>query len=135
MKLNRIFQLIVLVLVLVLSSNVFSQDDGEFRKKACCNFNEGLRSDIDGIVISALINVMRMYHDYPNENFDTINKNLDTLITNGSTEQIRFIAQIIKNYLQDETNLDWIMDFNNEAIQNYFILLSASNLRKIASKY
>jgi hypothetical protein len=125
----------IVILVSILSTYSFSQHNEEFREKACCNFNEGLRSDIDGIVISAMINVMRMYHDYPGENFDNINNNLDTLITEGSTEQIRFIAQIIKNYLEDKTDLDWIMVYSNEEVQNYFILLSVSNLRKIASNY
>ena len=133
MRLNKTFSIVFLFLILM--GNSFSQNDEEFREKACCNFNEGLRSEIDGIVLSALINVMRMYHDYPTEDYDNINKNLDTLIVEGSTAQIRFVAHIIKKYLQDETDLDWMMDYSNEAIQHYFILLSASNVRKIAYGY
>lgn len=132
----RLFKSIpIVILVLILSTYSFSQHDEEFRQKACCNFNEGLKSDIDGIVISALINVMRMYHDYPEENFEDITKNLDTLIIKGSTEQIRFTARLIKDYFKGDTDLDWMMEYDNEAIQQYLTLLSASNLRKIAYGY
>ena len=133
MKKNNLF--IVGILFFFLSTNIFSQNNEKFLQKACCNFNEGLKSEIDGIVISAMINVMRMYYEHPTEDFDQINQNLDTLIVKGSTEQIQFMARLIKQYLDNEIDLDWMMDFNNEAIQHYLSLLSVSDLRKIAYGY
>jgi hypothetical protein len=127
------YHLLVLGLVLpALSLSSFAQSEEAQLETIFNNFENCLKSDNCGVVTSTLINVMRLYYQYPEKKYDKIIKQLETLIAEGATDQIRFMATLVKDYLNKEKDFDWMMDFSNEAIYYYFSVLTVSNLRGIA---
>jgi hypothetical protein len=120
---------------MLITGNVYSQPGKNDLNFIRCNYCNGLKSDNCGVTVASLINVMRMYHQYPDGDYQTIYGQLDTLSEQGATKQIRFMAGIIKDYFDGARNLDGIMNYSFEEIYVYFKILSNSTTRQITSDY
>jgi len=123
------------VFLVLFAGNLFAQYDEPYLSHIRCNYCLGLSSENAGVVTACLINVMRLYHHYPLEDYTTIYNQLDTLSNQGATEEIRFMAKIIKDYFDHKYKLDWLMDYSFEEIYLYFKMLSRSDIRKITYEY
>ena len=123
------------IFIVIFAGTVLAQHVEKGNDFIHCNYCIGLRSDNRGVVTASLINVMRMYYQFPADNYTTIYNQIDTLCTQGETEQIRFMANMIKDYFDHRRNLDWMMNFSYEEIYLYFKMLSNSELRKTAYEY
>jgi hypothetical protein len=96
------------------------------------NYEVGLKCDNKSVVKSSVINVMKLYYLYPNLDYSYILPQLSQLSEKGQTDEIRFIAELVKQYLENKTDLAWMMEYTSEEIHNYFTVISTSEIRKTA---
>jgi len=119
---KKFITIFLFILLPVFTGSIFAGHTREFLQKACSSYTTCLKSDEHCLVTSALINIMRMYYENPQHNFDQVKKQLEILIKEGRTMRIRYLSEIAKSYLSEEANYDWIMDREGEEIYIYFIL-------------
>ena len=110
------------ILLPVFTGSIFAEYTAKYLQKACSSYTTSLKSDENCLVTSALINVMRMYYKHPDHNFNPIKEQLETLISEGRTGQIRYLSEIAKRYLSEEADYDWLMNRGGEEIYIYLIL-------------
>ena len=123
------------VFLVLFAGNLFAQYDEHHLSHIRCNYCLGLSSENTGVVTACLINVMRMYQQYPLDDYTTIYNQLDTLSNQGGTDEIRFMAKLIKDYFDHKHNLDWLINYSFEEIYLYFKMLSKTDIRKITYEY
>ena len=126
---------LVMIWIIFFSSNLLADEKKDILENACCSYILALKSDRCCLVKSAMINLIRFYYLYPKTDFDKILIELDDLVQNASSEENRFIARLVRGYIRNEINLDWLMKFEYEQIYHYFSICSAKESVDLARNF
>jgi hypothetical protein len=103
-------------------------------ENACCKYQLCLKTENDGAITSTLIHLTRLYYLYPQEDYTLITSELDSLIAREKSEQITMMAKMVRQYFNQELDLDWMMSYSYEEVYNFFTILASSNLKDVALK-
>lgn len=78
--------------------------------RAPANYLMGLQRENNGVVQSAIINIMTMYTAYPDQDYDEIIQKLEDLENCSPYHSTRVLAFFARNYLTDPDKFDWTID-------------------------
>lgn len=104
---NLLFSILI---VSFFASAMYAQSDyttkrsNEYYSKALEQYLVCLNHHNDGVVESAIINLMKMNRERSDLSYQTTIDRLDTMSTEGRTANIRFLAFIAAKYLDDPEN-------------------------------
>ena len=97
-------------------------------EKGTANYLRALQQQNDGLVESAMINLLRMKSRYPDLDYNPIISQLRYLSRNGSTQSLRFLAYFTSLYLDDPGTVGWLLPGDSE------FALEADTVIKIAGE-
>lgn len=139
-KPNRI-RILVSLIILVFCQPLFSGEETEktpdkmaYSESAVKNYSESMKLDNEGVVESAIFYSVKLKLFHPERNTELIEKQLKELILDGTTERIRYKAQIAlafisnpamlvnieqKNYLD---NSDKLFQILADELENQFLV-------------
>lgn len=89
-------------------------------KRACDSYERSLNSEINGVVESAIINIMKMKTARPDFDYSCLAKTLEKLSFDGQTMLIRYKSYIAANYLKYPERFTWIKSGNYEELTRFF---------------
>lgn len=130
----RYHKIAILGFFLFFLTAAHGQNESHKIENACCRYEICLKTENLGTITSTLIHVTRLYYLYPQKDFSRISAQLDTLIMHEKSDQITLMAKMVKQYLNHERDLDWMMAYSYEEIYNFFTLLPSSGLSDVALK-
>jgi len=117
---RKYYTLIAVFAVLTFASNVFAQWNMERIQKAYCCYENSLNHPINGVVESAIINIMKMKLVCPDLDYRDLTKRLEKLSFEGNTKSIRYKAYIATNFLKHPERFKWIKPGSYEELNNFF---------------
>jgi hypothetical protein len=116
-RINSLLTLIITVLIVLPS---FAQEDDPKNvqpiteqhkiEMAIKNYKKALESDNSGMIESAIINVMKLKYNYPDYDYSSLVQPLASLESTDMSKPIRFMAYIVKNYLEYPDRYAWMKD-------------------------
>ena len=129
---------LTILVTLVLVSFAFSQKNSVSDKsdsysmsisekaieRASANYYKALQSDNEGMIESAMTNIMIMKLYFPDKDYDQFIIKLSELTTEGTTKQVRYKAFIACNYLKHPERYNWIKKDTFQATSDFFNLFS-----------
>ena len=129
------------ITVLVFCVDVFANEVDQKIEKAKKAYGECLNTNVNGVIESTIINVMKMKAVYPDYNYSSLAKKLEKLSFDGPTQIIRYKAYIAANYLKHPERFSWIKADSYEEMTKFFALyesrlgqqLDKLNLNLVAS--
>jgi hypothetical protein len=123
---------LLIVWIILFSGNLLAEEKKDPLKNVCCSYIMALQSDRCCLVKSSLINLMRFYYYHPERDFSQVVVELDKLAEMNESNENRFLAKLVKGYLTNEIDMDWLMQFSYEEIYHYFTVQSARQAGDIA---
>jgi len=99
---------------------VMIQDSASIQKnrnqleKGIANYLQALRQVNEGLVESAMINLIRMKFNYPDLDYSQSVKSLQSLAETGRTQSLRFLAFFTWHYLEDPVAISWLQQGGHE---------------------
>jgi hypothetical protein len=78
------------------------------------NYLQALQNKNEGLVESAMVNLIKMKYHYPDLDYSKIIEQLQYLQEQGRTQSLRLLAYFAKRYLQEPENFGWLMQNDNE---------------------
>lgn len=111
--------------IVLMATFTFAQDAPTSLDNATENYLTGLNHHNNGVVESAITNVMllKMYH--PEKDFSVVTKKLDELTLKGPDKMVRLKAFIAANYIKHPERFNWIEKGDYEDAVAFFELYSA----------
>jgi hypothetical protein len=79
------------------------------------NYLMGLRSENAGLSASAMMQTAKVKMLYPDVNFDEVKNVTDSIVVNGKTPSIRYMAYLASNVLENPT---WFAKKDRQATQD-----------------
>jgi len=104
-------------------SDADNKRSNEYYCKALKQYLVCLNHHNDGVVESAIINLMKMSRECSEISYQTIVERLDTMATDGRTANIRLLAFIAARYLQDSENPHLLADLKIDDHQQFMKML------------
>jgi len=129
---------LTVVLTLLITSLSFAQDNLvstckdsnqlSISEKALCrgsiSYLNALNSNNEGMMESAMTNIMIMKLYFPERDYDKFISKLSELTTEGESKQVRFKAFIACNYLKHPERYNWIEKDTFQVTTDFFKLFS-----------
>jgi hypothetical protein len=122
---------LVLFLLLPLSS-LIAQNANIDLKMAAEKYEICLKTGHCEIMTSTLIHLMKMYHQYPDQDYSRVIGVLDSLAASIKSKPVCIKVLLTKQYLNGERDLDWMMAFSYEEIYDFLKLWSVSGMKEFA---
>jgi hypothetical protein len=88
------------------------------------NYKAALESDNLGMIESALINVMKLKHNYPDNNYTSLIPALESLENNDRSKSIVFMSYIVKNYLLYPDRYAWLDNAEIGSDKDFYATIS-----------
>ena len=114
-RINSIFSLIItvmLVLPSIAQQNIHTTDQPLTEQikieMAIKNYKKALESENLGMVESAILNVMKLKHHYPDYDYSSLIQPLASLEGNDKSKSVRFMSYIVKNFLEHPDRYAWM---------------------------
>ncbi len=85
-------------------------------EKGTANYLQALHQQNDGLVESAMINLIRMKYRYPDLDYRQIIDQLRFLAKHGSNQSLRFLAYFTGLYLDDPETFGWLLQGDYEFV-------------------
>ena len=85
-------------------------------EKGTANYLQALHQRNDGLVESAMINLIKMKNRYPDLDYSQIIDQLRYLVKHGSTPSLRFLAYFTGLYLDDPETFGWLLQGDYEFV-------------------
>jgi hypothetical protein len=114
-RINLLLTLIIAVLIVYPS---LAQENAQTKapqitekqrvEMAIKNYKKALESENPGMVESAVINIMKLKHQYPTYDYSALIEPLTTLENTDESESIKFMSYIVKNYLEHPERYSWL---------------------------
>jgi hypothetical protein len=83
-------------------------------EKGTANYLRALHQQNDGLVESAMINLIKMKYRHPDLDYNQIIDQLRYLARHGSTQSLRFMAYFTSLYLDDPETYGWLLQGDHE---------------------
>lgn len=112
--------LAIAALALLVSTNIQAQPAAQELAKASCQYFIALNHTNDGVVESAIINVMKLKLVYPGGDYSKCIRKLEELTESGSTRLLRQKAYIAANFLKNPERFNWIESGLYDEISKFF---------------
>jgi len=87
-------------------------------EKGLAGYLLALQCKNEGVVESALMNLIKMKSQYPDLDYSRIIERLQYMQEQGQSRGLRFLAFFTLSYLQNPENLNWLLDRYAELTQN-----------------
>lgn len=116
--------LLTALMVMVLSMDCFAGPQSPKAAELTERYLSGLNHFNQGVVESAVINVMKMKVYYPNEDYSKIIKKLNQLTVEGLTKQIRIRAYVVNSYLNHPERFNWFTPSTEEETKVLITLMT-----------
>lgn len=116
-------KLLTVFFAVMLSAAVFAQG-AKVIEKAPKNFENALKSDNDGLVESAIFLVVKFKLFYPEEDIKKVEKQIDRLVSDGSTGAIRYKAYLASEFLKNGELLANIAKEDYKDADGFFKMLA-----------
>jgi hypothetical protein len=130
----RINSLLFVVITVLIVSPIFAQNNDPIHKAqitekqkiemAVKNYKNALESDNLGMIESATINIMKLKYRYPDYDYSSLIKPLESLQTNDKSKSIRFMSYIVKNYLIHPERYAWMEKAQIEFDKDFFVAIT-----------
>lgn len=117
---KKSFTLFAVVTFFALTLNGFAQWDAQKVEKAYQSYLQSLNHPNNGVVESAIINIMKLKLVYPDLDYAKLTKKLETLAFEGDNKSIRYKAYIAANFLKHPARFDWIKPGTYEELNQFF---------------
>ena len=131
---SRINSTLVLIFTAIFIFPVFAQDadhnsgvkvsEQQKIENAIQNYKMALESDNLGMIESAIINVMKLKHHYPEYNYSSLIPVLDYLEKNNQSTSVRFMSYIVKNYLVYPDRYAWLEKAELEFNEDLYVIIA-----------
>ncbi len=104
-----------LLIILALVSSVFAQQQDPIGR-GIENYLVALDSKNNGLIESAIVNIMKLKMIYPHRDYSKMIDKLDQLSQSTSNKAIRYEAFIVLCYLEFPERFNWIQTNDNQQI-------------------
>ena len=131
---SRINSVLTIMIVIVMLYPSFAQNDGLIQanqdinptkiEMGIENYKKALESDNLGMIESAILNVMKLKFNYPDYDYSSLIKPLESLENNDGSKSIRFMSYIVKNYLEYPDRYTWINKASFELDKDFYTVIA-----------
>jgi hypothetical protein len=83
-------------------------------EKGAANYLQALQQPNEGLVESAMINLIKMKSYYPDLDYSRLTNRLQYLAEQGRTQSLRFLAFFTRHYLEEPVNIGWLQQGEHE---------------------
>lgn len=91
-------------------------------ERGLANYQRALQHPNEGVVESAMINLLKMKYHYPDLDYGKVITLIHNLESDGRNQSIRFLAYFTGRCLEDKSNLSMLQEGENEfALESGFI--------------
>jgi hypothetical protein len=104
---------LVLLIALAMVSSVFAQPRDPIAR-GMDNYLAALESKNNGLVESAIVNIIKLKMTYPQLDYSKITAKLGQLVQATSDQAIRYEAYIAWQYLEYPERFNWLQTSNNQ---------------------
>jgi hypothetical protein len=129
---NTKFYLITIT-SLILVTTIFAQP-GDPIAKGIDNYLSALNSKNDGLVESAIVNIIKLKMNYPERDYTTVTNQLDRLTHLHANKIIRIEAYVVLTYMQYPERFDWLQKLNGSQIDDLLSNLVYKIHQQIAAR-
>jgi len=113
---------LALLITLVLTCSVFAQQQDPI-DRGIENYLAALNSKNDGLIESAIMNLMKLKTLHPSRDYAKIMSTLDELTQQTSNKTIRYEAFILLHYLQYPEHFNWIQSSEDQPLDELLATL------------
>jgi len=99
--------LLTALMVMAFSIDCFASADTSIADKLTKRYLVGLNHSNEGVVESAIINVMKLKFYYPDADYSKIIGKLNQLTAEGSTKRMRIRSYVVNSYLEHPERFNW----------------------------
>ncbi|MCB9058852.1 MAG: hypothetical protein H6627_09815 [Calditrichae bacterium] len=117
--------LTIAAIVLITGTFALAQDAPKSLDNATQNYMMGLNHHNNGVIESAITNVMLLKLYHPEKDFSDIAEKLDALTIENPDKMIRLKAFIAANYIKHPERFNWIEKGDYEDAVAFFEMYSA----------
>jgi len=104
----RTFTTIFFTLIFIIANISAQAQSAKTLKAALPNYSNALNSNNDGVIESAIENLVKLKIHAPDLDFSKVTKRLDQLTEQGNTREIKYKSFIAYLYLEDAERFNWI---------------------------
>lgn len=130
-RMNSILSAIIVVLMLYPSfaqnKNLFAEVEAAEQQKikmVIKNYQKALESDNQGMIESAILNIMSLKYHYPDYDYSSLIESLESLENNDESKSIRFMSYIVKDYLLYPDRYTWIDQVPYEFYKDFYAVIA-----------
>ena len=88
------------------------------------NYKIALESENLGMIESAILNILKLKHYYPDCDYSSLIDPLESLESNKENKTIRFMSYIVKNYLTYPERYAWIDKVHDEFDKDFHMIIA-----------
>ena len=129
---NKLYKQIIIISLFLPVTSLLAADENPDLKMATEKYESCLKTGHCELISSTLIHLMKMYYQYPDQDYSRIIATLDSISTVMPAKQVCMQALLTKQYLNGERDLDWMMRFSYEEIYHFLKIWSASGDEGVA---
>jgi hypothetical protein len=125
---------LILTLIAAVSFAAFAQTEKTV-ESAPANYIKALKSDNDGMVESAIFHSLKYKLYYPEQNTSDLEKQIEKLVENGKSNEIRYKAFLANEFMHNDTLMKGIQKADYKDAAEFFKMLGEQlNEHLLASK-
>lgn len=117
---KKYFAVSTVVMFLILTHFAFAQSPLNRIDRALLAYEQALEHSNNGVVESAIINIMKLKLIYPNQDYSRLTKKLNKLCFKDRTKTVRYKAYIAANYLQHPERFTWLKSECANNLNDFF---------------
>ncbi|MBN1406196.1 MAG: hypothetical protein JW956_00320 [Calditrichaceae bacterium] len=117
---NKILTYLITASIYLITADAFAGNDTLNPKTILSVYENSLNHENEGVVKSAIQNIMKLQTVYPELNYSKVIKRLEYLATKSDSKKIRFNAYIAVNIFKYPTQLDWNLPNSYEGMDEFF---------------
>ena len=117
---KKYFAVSTAVMFLILTNSVLAQSPVNKIDRALLAYEQALDHTNNGVVESAIINIMKLKLIYPNQDYSGLTKKLNKLCFKNRTKTVRYKAYIAANYLQHPERFAWLQSQCANNLNDFF---------------
>jgi len=124
---------LITITSLILVTSIFAQPRDPIAK-GIDNYLLALNSKNDGLVESAIMNIIKLKMNYPERDYTTVINQLDRLTQLHANKIIRIEAYVVLTYLQYPERFDWLQKLNESQRDDLLLNLVDKIHQQIAAR-
>jgi hypothetical protein len=116
---------IIILIATVLIFNAFAlAENPDVYNAAIQNYHKALSSGNDGLVESALVNIMHVKKVYPQGDYKNILKQLEVMMIEIPQKSFRLQAYVVHTYIKHPERFSWLDKYQTQGGQAEFSVLT-----------